>query len=593
MFPNMLLRIRSLAPWLASCFCVLLTSIAAQSQGEVIDSELLQDPVIPTAKVVRIFPERLRTLWLQCLSRPEEELKTQAAAAIALAHERGMAGLGACTEPLIQLLDRPGEALLVRLAAAQALITLDARRTAPSLLKHAETDGIDMRDLVEPVLARWTYKPIQDVWVKRLSKGGTPDRSLLLAIQGLGIVGQKAGNSRLRELTLSQEMPPIVRLEAARTLGTLVHSGLEQDADRIAKETPLTGSASQVVAASLLRRHHGPESAKILLRLAVGTDAAAACVALAGLLENDSRSILPILPRVIASPDANVRILGVQTFRKHPSAEHIVAVSELLDDPHPEVRAQTCAALVEVAKRSEYHDTVQNQGKRFLATQLWRALEQSVILLTLLDYKPAAPRFIELLQFQRPEVFLAAAWGLRRLKLPETLPAQVREVEKRWRESEKKPADYPTFFIDQEMAQLAQSLGRARYAAAAPALARLVPKGLRMGPDARVAAIWALGLIHEKAPPEVLVDALIGRVTDESVIFAEDMGVRSMSAISLGRMKADRAEESLQKYYAGKLSTERFPNACGWALEQFGGQKLPRTGTAEVVQKGWFLEPIQ
>jgi hypothetical protein len=72
---------------------------------------------------------------------------------------------------------------------------------------------------------------------------------------------------------------------------------------------------------------------------------------------------------------------------------------------------------------------------------------------------------------------------------------------------------------------------------------------------------------------------------------AEDLGVRSMCAVALGRMKSEEAVDSLRKYYPKKLSTERFPNACGWALEQITGEKLPASGTAEVVQKGWFLEP--
>ena len=48
-----------------------------------------------------------------------------------------------------------------------------------------------------------------------------------------------------------------------------------------------------------------------------------------------------------------------------------------------------------------------------LATPRWRALEQATILLAVLDHKPAAPRLVDLLRFERPEVFVAAAWGLR------------------------------------------------------------------------------------------------------------------------------------------------------------------------------------
>src|SRR5262249_41071464 len=98
------------------------------------------------------------------------------------------------------------------------------------------------------------------------------------------------------------------------------------------------------------------------------------------------------------------------------------------------------------------------------------------------------------------------------------------------------------------------------------------------------------GLIHQKDPSARLVRELLGRLTDESVLMAEDLGVRRMCAVALGRMKATEAVDALRKYYPQKLSLEPLPNACGWALEQITGKKLPRSGSAEIIQKGWFLE---
>jgi len=185
---------------------------------------------------------------------------------------------------------------------------------------------------------------------------------------------------------------------------------------------------------------------------------------------------------------------------------------------------------------------------------------------------------------------VAAAWGLRRLAVPETLPAQLREIERQWDRSLKPMTKDPRAMIDLQVAQLAQSLGRARYDPAAPVLARFVPKQWNIGPESRAAAIWALGLVHEKAPPAPLVQQLIGRLTDESVMMEEDRRVRRMAAVALGRMRAEEAVDSLKKYYPRKLSTDPFPNACGWALQQIMGEMLPASGTVEAVQGGWFLE---
>jgi hypothetical protein len=576
---------------LVSVVCGLSTAAPANAVDEVIDSVLYTEPYVPMARAVKVFPERLTSLWLQALERPENDLKCQAAATIALAHRRGMPGLDSTVMPLLRVLDQPELHPAVRLAVAQALITLDARQAAASLFKQSQTAGIEIRQLVEPALAHWDFEPVRTVWLERLVQPGLRGRSWQLAIQGLATVGEPKAVPRLRELTLSPTTEPILRLEAARALGTLQTAGLEKDAERLAAEKAAPGSVAHLAAASVLRKHRGEEAAKIQLRLAVEAEPAAAAVALEGLLDADPRRVMPILPRVIASPDAAVRTLGVAAHRACPLPDHIPLVAELLDDPHPQVRVRARKAMLDVARQADHGSTVRREAMRLLATERWRGLEQATLLLTALDHKPVAPRFVELLRFERPEVFLAAAWGLRKLAVAETLPTQLREIERRWQQAQKPDPNAPRDMIERQLSQLAQSLGQARYAPAAPQLTRFVPKQVIVGPESRAAAIWALGLIHQKAPPARLVQELIGRLTDESMVMAEDLGVRSMSAVALGRMKVSEAVDSLRKYYVRRLTMETFPNSCGWALEQIAGEKLPEAGTVEVVQRGWFLEP--
>jgi HEAT repeat protein len=571
---------------------LLVAALAALAKDEAIDSVMDTDPDIPMARVVKVFPERLTTLWLQSLGRPEKELKCQAAATIALAHRRGMSGLEVTVAPLLWTLDQPEQHLTVRLAAAHALITLDARQAAPSLFKHAQTDGSEMRNVVEPALARWDYGPVRAAWLDRLTQFGLASRSGLLAIQGLGAVRETRAVPRLRELVLSPFADPILRLEAARALGAIQTTGFEPDAERLAAEKAVPGSVSHLAAASLLRKHRGVAAARILERLVAQWEPAAAAVAMQALLDDDPRRVTPLVPKAINSPDAAVRMLAVEAHRRSPQPDHIPLIAGLLDDPHPQVRVSARKALLEVARIDDHSEAVRSEASRLLATDHWRALEQATILLATRDDKSAAPRFVELLRFERPEVFVAAAWGLRKLAVPETLPEQLREIERRWERSLMPEASDARASIDREVAQLAQSLGRARYRPAAPVLARFVPKQWNIGPESRAAAIWALGLIHEKDPPPHLVHELIGRLTDDSVLMPEDLGVRRMCAVTLGRMKVEEAVDSLAKYYPKKLSTEAFPNACGWAVQQITGEPLPTAGIAEVVQKGWFLEPI-
>jgi HEAT repeat protein len=578
---------------LLPCLLLSVGPVAAAPPDEVIDSVMYTDPAIPAAKVVKVFPPRLTPLWLRALERPENDLKCQAAAAIALGQRRGMPGLKTTVAPLLRTLDQAEQHPAVRLAAAQALIALDARESAPSLFRHAQAGGVEMRNLVEPALARWDHAPARAVWLERLNKPGLPRRDGVIAVQALAAVREQKAVPRLRELTLSPTTDPILRLEAARALGALQTSGLEKEAERLAAEKPKPGGVAHLAAASLLRKHRGDEAVKLLQRLAVEAEPAAAAVALDGLLDDDPRRVLPLMRQVVSSPDATVRSRGVEAHRKSPLPEHIPLVADLLDDPHPRVRIGARKALLEVARGAEHRDAVLREANRLLAAKGWRGLEQAAILLALLDHKPAAGRLVELLRFERPEVFVAAAWGLRKLAVPGTLPAQLAEIERRWQASLKPDPARPHEWIDWQVAQLAQSLGQARHAPAGPALARFVPKEWNIGPESRAAAIWALGRIHEKALPGNLVEALLSRLTDDSTTTPEDVRVRTMAAVTLGRTKAAEALDSLRKYYPKKLTTEPFPNACGWALQQLTGEALPPSGTAEVVQRGWFLEPTE
>ncbi len=574
-----------------SMFAMAVSTKPAAAQDPAIDSLEFADPSIPVATVVREFPRRLATLWLQALDRPENELKCLAAAAIALARGRGMTGLEAAVAPLVRTLDQPGQDGTVRLAAAKALIALNAQSTAAHLLAHAQTDGMDMRNLVEPALAAWKFTPAQAMWRERLSQSGASEQALVLAIRGLLSLGDDKTLTELRKLALAPAMNAVVRLEAAQALGDLQKDGLVEDAQRLAQEKGMAGNVAHLVAASLLRFHRSPAAGRVLQQLAGEAEPAAAAIAIDALLEFDPSSVLP---KALTSPAAAVRLRGVEAFSRRPAATFLAPLVQLLDDPHPEVRASARKALARAAQKADLGGPIRQLATKHLAGNRWRALEQSAILLASLDDKSAAPRLVELLRFERPEVGLAAAWGLRKLAVADTLPAQLKEIDRRWQAPAETNARRKVM-IDQQLAQLCQALGQARYQPAVQTLARFIPKEVtaKFGPQSRIGAIWALGLILEKQPPEALVHALIGRLTDEAVIFAEDMGVRRMSAISLGRMKASEATEGLSKYYPKVLSVDPFPNACGWALAQMGGDKLPSTGVVKRVQKGWFLESIE
>jgi HEAT repeat protein len=564
------------------------------------DSIMFHDPEFTRASVVKTFPKGLTKLWLTALDRPEADLQSQAAVAIAAAHDRGMPELAVTAAALVRTLDRPDQHPAVRLASARALVVLDARDAGPSLLQHAEAGGAEFRELVEPAFARWDLKPMRAIWLDRLDQSSPHGRSLVLAIQGLAAVREEKAVPSLGKLALSLEEPSPYRLAAAKALGTLKTAGSESDAGKLTVDRTTRGTTSRLAAALLLSRHTGDEAVKLLQGLATDREPAAAVVALARLVEIDTKLVLPILPTVLASLDADVRAFGVEVLFKHPSEAHVRLLGERLADVHPVVRNKAREGLRQIASIPELRTAIIGQGMQALAAADWRGKEQAAFLLAQLGHKPAARGMVELLASDRPEVAVAGAWALRVLAVPDTLAAAHARMNfvRRQLLARNRAAglrDLPPEAIDRQLSHLAQFIGQAKYAPAEDALRALVPRGgppTPVGGESRAAAIWAIGLIHAGKPDVALAELIEGRLTGDPGMGPDDERVRRMAAVSLGRMQAKQSLPALQLRSAGTAPTlETVALACRWAVAQITGEPAPPPGTVEWLQQGWFLIP--
>jgi HEAT repeat protein len=339
------------------------------------------------------------------------------------------------------------------------------------------------------------------------------------------------------------------------------------------------------------------EAIGLLQRLANDPEPAVAIIAGTRVLEIDPGLLIPMVERLLASPDANLRSLGVEVLYRRPSEAHVHLLADRLDDPHSDVRAQARRHLEELA-RTDFRDRVITEGARMLATQQWRGMEQATILLTLLDHKPAAPRLVELLPFNRPEVGITAAWGLRRMAVPETLPGVVKYVQVGLSRPVvpghvPDPRDIASLMMDHQLSQLNQLLGKQKYGPADEVLRKFIPRRAdNSWPESRAAAIWALGLIHEGTTQEALASAAERRLNDIATTPPEDPQVRRMSAITLARLRAKQALPSLHKI-CPKFEPSEDPviTACGWAIEQLTGEAMPPPQPILKMQRDWFLAP--
>lgn len=570
--------------------CLLVaTAVAPARAGDWYDSPMLRDPELPVAKEMPVFSESLAVLWLQALDRPEADYRCQAALAVAEAHRQGMKGLARAMPQLIRELDKPDQHPTVRLAAAKALVALDAKDAAANLFAASNADP-DLRELVEPALARWAFGPAREAWLQRIAAPPPHRRATVLAMHGLAALREEKTVARLREIALAADTVPFVRLEAARALGVIRRSGSEPDADALAADTSPRGNLSRLAAVSLLRHHDGAEATRRLQTFAVDPDPSVVAVALTRLIEIDPKHVVPVLPQVLANADANARSLGVDVLFRQPSDAHIVRLGERLSDAHPDVRAKARRHLRELAAKAEFKEWVIRDGTKALAGRDWRGKEQSAVLLAQLDHKPASTRLVELMSDPRPEVAVASGWALRVLAVPETLPKVFEYVETYTRRVDQEvERKIPFDDLDRQLCQLIQFLGYARHREADAVFRRLVPPQPVTMPHTRAAAVWALGLFHEGLSVPPLAAAVARRLAAVTPFDVEDDRVRRMCAVTLGRIKANAEVPTIRRFYTGKPTTHLVNNACGWALEQILGEKMPAPEPVEIPRRAWFL----
>jgi len=625
-------------PWPLSFLLVLGIQLSIRAEDESLDSLMYHDPELPKAKIVRAFPPDLFRDWLVALHRPEADYQCRAALTIVLAHQEGMKGLERTIPSLLEILEQPNRHPLARLAAARSLVELDARQAAEPLLRQAKAGDHELRDLIEPALAGWKYKPAREMWLERLGQAerrepGAKDANhadsrfeeseravlisdngdFVLALRGLAALQESEAAPRLAKLVDSDQVSWPIRLEAVRALGVIRTSGSEPQARRLLASHPprvQTGvggvtsadASPRLAAVWLLGHHQGDEAVKLLQGLARDPEPAIVFVALQSLLEIDSKLALPALESVLANPDAKVRALGVETLYREPTIERLRLLADKLDDPHPDVRIKSRQSLQNLASKSQFRNEVIQQGVRILAGQDWRGQEQATILLARLDHKPAAKRIAELLKSEHSEVMVATGWGLRRLAVPETLPAALAHFRSiQGNVNVPMPIGKITEAWDWQLSHLAQFMGQSRYRAAEADLRKPVPRWknpFKGGAETRAACAWSLGFLHEGKSDAELARMLEERLLDvgRPMIPPEDSRLRWMCAITLGRMKSKEMLASLRRFQATATPTiDPVAHACSWAIEQITGERAPPGGTVEFPAgtfKNW-LRSIQ
>ncbi|TVS18147.1 MAG: hypothetical protein EA424_11455 [Planctomycetaceae bacterium] len=555
------------------------------------DYAMFQDPRIELPDPITRFRDGTLELWIATLQSPESDLRQQAQRMLVWAHHRGTEIIDAAIEPLEQNLVRH-DRRIVRLTAAQALVTLEARQAAPALFQQAQSDGLDMAQVAEPSLGRWQYPPMIEAWRVRVADDRVDRRRRLLAIRGLGDLGDQAASDEMQQVAADAHQPPDLRVAAAIALGQIRHSGLEDAAaPLLTRQSPAT-LVDRLVAVQWLRWHDSAEAQELLVQMAGDEQSAVAAIALERLLELDPSSIVPMADMLLDRGDVNVRRLVARALAACPSPENLERLSRLVGDPIPSLRDDARQFLEQLAQSPEWGEPLIRIGRRLIDDPRWQVLEQSVILLTNLDDEDAAERLVELLSHERPEVFVIAAWGLRRLGADRVLAPALEIARQRHGRREELLRFVPGQpDLDDQLAHLFEFFGQQRYQPADDLLRTFIPKDLTIS-RSRSAAIWALGYLHEDQAPSDLVAALADRLSDLDINNPEDPRVRRFSAISLGRMRAIEALPVLESFSEPEGIYTSIGYACAWSIQHLTDKPIPTLATPVSYHSELFLEPL-
>lgn len=544
----------------------------------------------PAYKIV--FYDNMRPVWFAALLDDDPEMRRLAADTIAMAHRKGMRGLEEAETELIKLLQREDGNPRIRRSAASAIVEIDAQDTAALLAQHLPDSDFDYAQVVEPALARWSYKPMVKPWLARLDEPTTGRVRLLLAFQCLAVVREQAARDQLVAIALDPKAVTTVRLAAARAVSDIDRVNLIETSESLLSNGAAGDRASllnRLVGTTLLRRHTSEPAIALLRRSFADPAPTVASLALRTLFEIDPSLVFQHAAQAIQHSDVNVRRVGAEALVARADKGAVELLAPLMDDPNRGLRRYVSVQLIKLAGTDELKPAVIAAASQVVAADGWRGIEQALAVLGALDHEPSANKMVELLHHKRPEVGFAAAWALQKIAVAEALPGMLQYASDNADEAIARPGLHNG--IEVQLSQLFQAFGQQRYAEADSLLRKFIPK-VSTVEEARGAAIWALGFLHEDKAPKDLAIQLEQRLADVNPLLPEFETVRRMSAISLARMRSMSSLPTLRKF---SLEEPGAPPglASVWAIEYLTDEEIPSLKPINVADSNWFLVPLK
>ena len=543
-----------------------------------------------------ILDSAFTDLWIEAFNHEETELRQELIASMEQVHRAGF-DQSMHVETIHGLINDDNHHTL-NIAIASLLVALDDEPSANLLFDMIRPNQIEISQIVEPALAKWNYAPAIELWRKRLKNDYVRRTHLLLAMDGLGVVGDKESSKKLLEMATNPSEKPSIRLSAARSVGAIGGNDIVGRCIVLANSEVPNSTLNKLCCVAMLANQDSQDTVSLLQELMCDESGAVAGAAWQRIVEIDSENALPFIEQGANNKDPIVRRSVVTTCFEQPNVERVDRLGNMLADRHPDVRVAARAALRRLARGSKQFDAqVRAVGVGAIngTSSQFRGIEQGVILLTELDHKQAAQRVAKLLSHKNPNVYLTSAWSLRRFNVKGTLESMLQWATQMKFETGPpgRGPEPPQGPEHDQIAHLFDAFGEANYGAAKPLVRKFVLRGSagtnRRKSNSYSAAITAAGKLYGDEPDAQLVSRLVAVLDNVRDGCPND---RAMAAMAIGRMKATSQLDVLRKYYKGGPPVDGISYAAAWAIRKLTGEPFPPRKSKSPRAVDFNLTPI-
>lgn len=459
---------------------------------------------------------------------------------------------------------------------------------AAEMLEFTKTASDAERVILEPVLQDWKFAPAAAMWQERLTGSDSSATSLQLACAGLAALGETSAVDQLIRIAGDTRADYLRRMAAAKAAVQLGPEQSHQLAQTLLNRTQV----ERVLAVALLNTSL-PASLQTLLPLCEDPENAAAAAAWEAVYANDRSLLQPLLPVGRKHADKTVRMVAAMVMRDFPGAERVDWLHELISDYHLEVRNTARRMLLAV---SEEQPDLKPQIVGLCADALkpdskdWQGIEQSLVLLGQMRSTEYSALAVELLNYQRDEVMVSAAWLIH--LFPDL--AVRTPVLKATQDAETWLYDPAEFEREHGMKQafLFQYLAIMRVKEIEEVLVKQFSKTVPGVLIRRSAAMWTLGLLYENNPDQNMVRQMHARIQDRNSPDPERFPVRRFCLLALGMMRSTGSQAVVQEAWEVDDASEGLRGAARWIRPLVGMEMTEPIEPFYLQIGGWRLNPI-